>query len=706
MRIQRHILLSFLSMAFAWGNLSAQNHDPGFQDPGHLTCDQHDMTQKFFADHPELVAPAESATAELEAFTQAYESSAFRSDDVQIIPVVFHVVHLDGVENISDAQIQSAIDVLNEDYSAMTPELSGVVPAFAGIVGDVGFEFRLARRDPDGNCTNGINRVYSDETLDGSSNSLKQQIPSWGRSKYLNVWVVKNIGSGAAGFAYLPGTVSDSFWGAKNDGIVILHNYVGRTGTSNQSRSHALSHEVGHWANLAHTWGGSNTPGDPANCQMDDGVSDTPTTIGWQTCNLSGQTCGSLDNVQNFMDYSYCYCMFTEGQKMRMKAAINSGTAQRNNLHSDGNLIETGVLEEDEICLADFTTTQNPEICAGSFLQFEDLSYHNPTEWFWTFEGGDPVVSEVQNPVVTYTEPGIYNVSLTVSTEIDGETITKDGFVTVLPEGMAALPYTESFETIAALDGSEGWLDYNPDGGQNYWKINNEVGYSDDFSVYVRGRYNLDNAVEVLTSPTYDLSGLTQQPLVTFKYAYKRRSASTQDRLRVYISSNCGDSWVLRENIGMDNLPTVEGNEFYEFVPTSPDQWQEVQVGYVVSSFFTDKFRLKFEFTSYKGNNIYIDDINISGVTDVNEATELRDLKLYPNPTRGLATLELDLNQPTSLNIDLLDITGRQVRNVLSELHASGRREIAVSTGDLAVGMYMLRIQTDLGIRTERLIIE
>ncbi len=706
MKFHLRFLLSVLSMVFAWGIVSAQNEDHVFEDPGHVTCDQYDMTQKFFADHPELISEAESAKAELNEFTQTYESSAFRSDDIIIIPVVFHVVHLDGAENISDEQIQTAIDVLNEDYSAMTPELSGVVPAFADIVGNVGFEFRLARRDPDGNCTNGINRVYSDETLDGSSNSLKQQIPSWGRSKYLNIWVVKYIGSGAAGFAYLPSAVNDAFWGAKNDGIVILHNYVGRIGTSNQNRAHSLSHEVGHWANLEHTWGGSNTPADPANCQMDDGVADTPLTIGWQTCNLSGQTCGSLDNIQNFMDYTYCYCMFTEGQKTRMKAALNSSVSQRSNLHSEGNLIETGVLEEDEICMADFSTTQSPEICIGNSLQFKDLSYHNPTEWFWTFEGGEPAVSEEKDPSVAYNAPGIYNVSLTVSTEVDGETVTKDGFVTVLPIGMEALPYTESFESITALDGNEGWLDHNPDGGQNYWKINNEVGYSDDFSVYVRGRYNLDNAVEVLTSPTYDLSTLTQQPVVTFKYAYKRRSSATNDRLRVYISSNCGTSWVLRNDMGMDNLPTVDGNEFYEFVPTSPDQWKEAQVGFVMPSFFTDQFRIKFEFTSYKGNNIYIDDISITGVVAVNDAPELQELKLYPNPTHGLTTLLLDLNRPTSLNIDLLDITGRMVRSVLSETQTSGTREITMSTGDLAVGIYMVRIQTDQGIRTERLIVE
>lgn len=684
----------------------AQPSHSDSRDPGHLTCDQYDMTQAFFAEHPEVVPMAEEADAQLEAFTETYANSEMKSDEVIIIPVVFHVVHLGGEENISDDQIYSAIDVLNEDFSAQTPGLGDVIEEFSGIIGDAGVEFRLARRDPQGNCTNGINRVFSDETLDGSASSLKQQISSWGRSKYLNVWVVKQIGSGAAGFAYRPNAVNDPFWGAPRDGIVILHDYVGRIGTSTAGRSHALSHEVGHWANLKHTWGDSNSPADPANCTMDDNVADTPKTIGWQTCDLDGITCGTLDNVQNFMDYSYCYRMFTEGQKTRLRAALNSGVAQRSNLHTQANLIETGVLEEDQICLADFTTDREPEICAGTTLDFTDLSYHNPTEWFWTFEGGEPAVSEAENPSVLYDTPGVYNVSLTVSTPLDGESVTKEGYVTVLPEAMEPLPYSESFETIDVLDGTQGWLDHNPDNGQHYWKLSNEAGFSDNSSVYVRGRHNPDNTMEVLTSPTYDLSGLTQQPVVTFKYAHVRRSSLTDDRLRVYISQDCGQTWIIRVDEGGDDLPTVDGNVFDEFVPTNPNHWREVQIGFVMPNFFTDQFRLKFEFTSYQGNNIYVDDINITGIDAVDNIEGLNALRLYPNPARDFATLELDFDRATTLDVDLMDMTGRVVGGVLHGHRATGNVRVEVPTHNLASGVYLLRIRTDSRLRMERLVVE
>ena len=91
------------------------------------------------------------------------------------------------------------------------------------------------------------------------------------------------------------------------------------------------------------TWGSSNLPGLEENCEMDDNVEDTPNTIGWSSCDLSGSTCGSLDNVQNYMSYSFCSRMFTYGQKQRMRAAALSTTAQRNQLSVLSNLQATGV---------------------------------------------------------------------------------------------------------------------------------------------------------------------------------------------------------------------------------------------------------------------------------------------------------------------------------------------------------------------------
>src|SRR5690606_21523011 len=206
------------------------------------------------------------------------------------------------------------------------------------------------------------------------------------RSNYINIWVASDLSSGAAGYTYTPGSV-DGPWGSDADGIVIKHSYVGSIGTGSPTRSRALTHEVGHWINLRHTWGGTNDPALPENCNSDDNVSDTPNTIGWTTCSLNGETCGSLDNVQNFMEYSYCSRMFTHGQRTRMLAALNSSTASRNNLHSASNLIQTGVIGSAVLCTVDIGVTKE-QICEGDSVVYTDHSYHGVTSRSWTFEGG------------------------------------------------------------------------------------------------------------------------------------------------------------------------------------------------------------------------------------------------------------------------------------------------------------------------------
>ena len=115
--------------------------------------------------------------------------------------------------------------------------------------------------------------------------------------------MVQTIASGAAGYAYFPGITP-----AYKDGVVIRADYVGSIGTSNGSNysARSLTHEIGHYLNLPHTWGGTNNPGLPQNCSDDDFVQDTPNTIGVAnfSCDTTQVTCGTLDNVQNYMDYA------------------------------------------------------------------------------------------------------------------------------------------------------------------------------------------------------------------------------------------------------------------------------------------------------------------------------------------------------------------------------------------------------------------
>lgn len=694
---------TFIAAIFVASSLlvSAQNSS----EHDHFNCGKNYFTEAFFQLHPEEKAAAEQAAYELENFTRDFVETTEQRGNVFVIPVVFHIIHANGVENISNAQIENAIEVLNENYSANTPGIQNVVSQFQSIIANVGFEFRLARKDPNGNCTNGIVRTYSQATFDGGEN-LKTISPIWPRQRYLNIWVCNTIEGNTLAYTFIPSDVNGLF-GATIDGIVTQHNVVGSIGTSNTTNSFTLAHEVGHWCNLEHTWGTSNTPGLASNCNMDDGVADTPNTVGWQSCNLNGTSCGSLDNTENFMDYSFCSKMFTTGQSTRMRAALMSPIAQRNQLHTESNLTFTGVNQPEVICVANFEATSSPVICIGQTLTFSDLSFNGVTNYSWSFPGGTPSTSTQPAPTITYNSPGLHNVSLTVSNGSGSLPVTKQQYVTVLNPGENSLPYFETFENFTSLDpNDENWFVENQTGTVK-WVLSTTAGYTGSKSVYVRGRDNTDNEIEILDGPTYDLSGISDNAVLRFKYAHARRTTQSADRLRIWISRNCGELWSLRRTINMADLPTVSNNVTGQFTPASQNDWAEVEISNIVSVFLNPEFRVRFEFLSYRGNNLYIDDINIfdPATVSVSEIPSMSGLNVFPNPSTGIASVSFGLDESALVAIDVLDISGRQVAEVFSGMMSSGEYLEQLNLVHLKGGVYLLRIQAKGGVVVRKLVI-
>ena len=321
----KHLLFALSLFLFSSSSLLAQH-----------SCAHTEQRKKMHKEHPELIPAQEARRQFLENFTQNFSTNQSAQSFVNLlIPVVFHVVHDNGVENISDAQIHESIVQLNEDYAAVNPELVDVHPNFTDLVANVGFEFRLAELDPNGEPTTGINRIQSELTYNGSDIALKQMI-QWDPTMYLNIWVVySSNGSNGSAFAYYPADVEGS--GSIYDGIVSSYWAVGRTETAIWTHYKILTHEVGHWANLKHTWGDESYNQSLSGCSYDDAVEDTPNTIGNTGCDLEAISCETHDNVQNYMDYSNCSNMFTEGQKTRMVAALNSPVGGRNNLWTESN---------------------------------------------------------------------------------------------------------------------------------------------------------------------------------------------------------------------------------------------------------------------------------------------------------------------------------------------------------------------------------
>jgi hypothetical protein len=240
------------------------------------------------------------------------------------IPVVVHVVYKTATQNISDAQIHSQIDVLNRDFRANNPDKSTVPAVFQPLIADVRIEFELATEDPDGNPTDGINRVPTDETSFNDDDSVKFTASggadAWPSSKYLNLWVC-NL-SPYLGYAQFPGGP------AATDGVVITYTGFGTMGTAAApfDLGRTATHEIGHWLNLRHIWGD-----DGGGCAGSDLVADTPNQGNkhFGKPSFPQVSCGNGPNGDlfvNYMDYvdDDTMVMFTTGQVTRMQAVLDS----------------------------------------------------------------------------------------------------------------------------------------------------------------------------------------------------------------------------------------------------------------------------------------------------------------------------------------------------------------------------------------------
>ena len=188
-----------------------------------------------------------------------------------------------------DGQILDGLSIMNRDFRLLNQDANNVQAEFQGMPSDVEVEFLLATKAPNGQCFKGITRTVNAITNDGSDggNQVDAIIAgndvyngAWPGNRYLNIFICGDIG-GAAGY-----TTKPSGWSATQmtNGIWVLHDYVGSIGTSSVGSSSTLTHEVGHWLNLDHTWGPNNNPGNASSCSTDDNVQDTPNRIGVQAC--------------------------------------------------------------------------------------------------------------------------------------------------------------------------------------------------------------------------------------------------------------------------------------------------------------------------------------------------------------------------------------------------------------------------------------
>ena len=271
------------------------------------------------------------ARSEIENMTDAAQARGFlaAAPVTRTIDIVVHVVYKTERQNISNAQIQSQIRILNQDFRMKNRDRSKVPDVFKPLQADTRIQFRLAPKDVFGNATSGITRTRTALPAfsfdDGVKSSRTGGADPWPSRRYLNLWVCQ-LGDGLLGYAQFPGGPRAT------DGVVILHTAFGDTGTATApfDRGRTTTHEVGHWLNLFHIWGDDGT-----GCHGSDHVPDTP--------NQASENFGepvfphvSCDNgphgdlFMNYMDYvdDRAMFMFTAGQATRMNAALNGPRRQ------------------------------------------------------------------------------------------------------------------------------------------------------------------------------------------------------------------------------------------------------------------------------------------------------------------------------------------------------------------------------------------
>ncbi|MCX6162192.1 MAG: M43 family zinc metalloprotease [Ignavibacteriae bacterium] len=435
-------------------------------------CATMDVYYKMIREDPDY----ERRLRELEIFTKNYIKNINPENrSIVKIPVVVHVVYNLPVQNISNAVVQSQIDILNLDYRRLDADTVNTPASFKPLGGDPQIEFVLAKRDPVGNPSIGITRTQTSVVTFYLGDSIFYTALGghdiWDRDKYLNIWIC-NL-SFPGGFSQFPGG------DPATDGNVMKYTIFGTIGAvvPGYTKGRIATHEIGHWFNLRHIWG-------DAYCG-NDFVDDTPT----QQAANSGcpgfphVTCNNGPNgdmFTNYMDYTSddCKNIYTIGQSARMNACLNG--ARSGLLTSNGGVPVSGVP------IAHFRSDKMT-IIIGQSINFFDESGGIPTGWQWTFDGGVPSVSNQQNPSVTYTNAGLYSVKLKVTNSYGTDSVNYVNYIKVLGVNMSSFsivyPPSNTFINTYTTDTARSVFTWNKTSShptiRYKWKIRKDGGTVD-----------------------------------------------------------------------------------------------------------------------------------------------------------------------------------------------------------------------------------
>ena len=646
------------------------------------------------------------------------------------IPVVVHVVYNGAAENISDAQAASQVQVLNDDFAKLNADASKVTQAtFSTVAAGANIRFCLAQRDPNGNATTGVVHKATTMASFGTNDEVKSAAQGgddpWDVTKYVNIWIC-DLGSVILGYGEFPTGSLSNTWG-----LVLHYKYTGSGGTaiSPYNLGRTGTHEFGHCFNLLHIWG------DESACSGSDQCADTPNqgaehygcfaqgSIQTDACTSTGS--GVM--WMNYMDYTddACMYMFTANQVSRMEAVVS--TAPWNVLASSNGCVPVVLNSLDAKLLNIMSPVAGSSSCTNSVtpkvvisnngnttLTSATINYKMDAGTPQTFAWTGSLASTVSTTITLNNFTGLSAAAHTFSVWItapnggtdqnNADNSSTSTFTVSTAGAGSTLPFTENFET--ATFPPTGWLlqRTNTLNAANNWSLvanttglvagSTKVAKMDNFS---GTSIDIAGQIDALRTPPISFVGANSTLNLKFDLSHRVYNTATSDSLNIYISTNCGGSWTRLYTKGGAQLASVTGGQTTAFTPSVNTQWRRDSIS--LSSYIGQaSVYLKFENRSDWGNNLYLDNINVSyqsstGLASLQESLPILDL--YPNPTTGILSLNIaNINPDSEISVNVLNTFGQVVSTPL-HLKNSANGAYNIDLSHLANGVYFMSVQTD-----------
>jgi PKD repeat protein len=349
-------------------------------------------------------------------------------------------------------------------------------------------------------------------------------------------------------------------------------------------------------------------------------------------------------------------------------------------------------------------------VCTDETVRFSDLTTNCPLSWTWEFSPAnveflENTTATSQNPVVKFTLPGNYEVKLTAFNGVGPASMVKTNY---LRQGGYNLPFRETFSSGF---GSQHWQIKNNDQSVT-WDTITVTGVANGTKAIWMNFFNY-NAItkrDQLISPVIDLTGYTTVSL-SFRHAYEQRVR--KDSLIIYVSQDCGATWQRIWGMGPNGTPNVfvtHPSTNNAFFPQSSDDWCGGSYGTGCYTIDLSPFagspdiKLMFESYNYFGNNLFLNDITVSGPVNTPENTASGNvMAIHPNPSDGIVTVSISDNEP-NCTIIVKDVTGKQLFEQ-SYSSLTTERSYRIDLSGLKKGIYFVCFSSDNKVINQKLII-